>query len=151
MKHSHRCPAAIFSFACLLAVTAAAAGDGGMRITSRKGDCQLTVPSGWKADAMIKSSVSAPGDVASAVISSSGAFGSLAEIKPIIQSSLVPVKTYEDSPQRLWYQYQGNGRGVGWYVGVPGKGVICGAQIGFKTAAQEDMARKIALTVGPAR
>lgn len=141
---------AIASLLCMAATTSMFAADaGGRHIVSHKGDCQLTVPNDWKVDTVLKGSASAPGDTASAVISSDEDYKALAEIKPIIQLSLIPVKTIEDSPQRLWYQYKTDGQGTGWYVGVPGKGVICGAQIGFKHPAMADLAKKIALSVGP--
>lgn len=138
----------VASLTCVLASGATwAAGE--QHIRSHEGHCQVTVPADWKQDAMLKSSASAPGNAASVVITSTEGFATLADAKPIIQSSLIPVKTLEDSAHRLWYQYQGTGHGTGWYVGVPGKGVICGAQIGFQNAAQAELARKIALSVGP--
>lgn len=148
MKHKSSSVIMLSGVACVLAsgTTRAAAEQ---HIHSHQGSCQVTVPSDWKQDALIKSNASAPGDAISVVVTSTEGFATLAELKPIIQSSLVPVKTFEDSAQRLWYQYRGSGAGSGWYVGVPGKGVICAAQIGIKNAAQTDLARKIALTVGP--
>lgn len=149
MKRKHTTLIVIASLAGMLA-TGATLATGEQHIHSHKGTCQVTVPSDWKQNSMLKSMASAPGKAVTVVVTSSEGFTALADVKPIIQSSLVPVKTIEDTSQRLWYQYKGDGKGIGWYVGVPGKGVICGAQISFKNAAQADLARKIALSVRPA-
>lgn len=150
MNRQHSSMILMVSLTCALASRATwAAGE--QHIHSHKGTCQVTVPSNWKQGTLLKSRASAPDDEASVVVTSTEGFATLAEIKPIIQSSLIPVKTLEDSAQRLWYQYKRDDEGTGWYVGVPGKGAICGAQIGFKSAAQADLARKIALSVGPAK
>ncbi|HWU75577.1 MAG TPA: hypothetical protein VN043_03670 [Rhodanobacter sp.] len=116
-----------------------------------KGRCQMTVPANWKADSLLKTEVTAPDKSASAVLSSPNPSFTLAEVKPMVQASLKPVKSIEDSAQRLWYAYETSyGQGTGWYVGVPGKnGHICAAQISFKSAPEEALAKKIALSIKP--
>lgn len=121
------------------------------QIIIAKGRCQMTVPADWTADSLLKTDVSAPDGSASAVLSSPHFTATLAQVKAMVQQTLVPKKVFEDSAQRLWYQYRTKSQpGSGWYVGVPGKGgTICAAQISFKSAAQAAFARKIALSVKP--
>ena len=116
-----------------------------------KGRCQMTVPADWKADSLLKTEVTSPDKSASAVLSSPNPPFTLAEVKPVVQQSLKPTKSIEDSAQRLWYAYETSyAQGTGWYVGVPGKdGHICAAQISFKSAAQEALARNVALSIRP--
>lgn len=139
---------ALLALAC--AAPAAAAGDAVQTIVAR-GQCQMTVPANWVVDPLIKTSASAPDKSASAVLSSSRFKASLAEAKSMVQQTLKPTHTFEDGAQRLWYQYDTASQpGSSWYVGVPNKGGgICGAQISFRTAAQEALARRIALSVKP--
>lgn len=134
---------------CLSFATVALAADG-QRIVSHAGTCAMTVPAGWKIDKWIKSSVSSADDSISAVISTARQSHSLSEVKPILEGTLKPVQVFEDSPQRLWFAYAaGSGQAGAWYVGVPGKAGVCGAQIAFTHAAQAALAKQIALSVKP--
>lgn len=66
---------------------------------------------------------------------------------------MVPSKIIEDSSKRLWYAYQGAATptgGADWYVAVPGS-AVCTAQIAFKAPALEETAKKIALSLKPAK
>jgi len=146
--HVAKSCALIATLSVAIAANAAPPPPAAQHLVPKKGHCQMTVPAGWKVDALIKSSASAPDHSASAVVSFSDRLTTLADVKPIVQSTLQPVKTLESSPQRLWYQYRtSHAQGTGWYVGVVVKGGICGAQIAFKHAAQEAMAKQIALSV----
>ena len=140
----------VFSAASLVFAGAsahAAAPSGWQRVLSHKGTCTMSVPTDWKANPMLKSDVATADASAGAVIHTDADVTTLAELKPLLLQSMKPTKTFEDSPQRWWFQYQGGG-GTSWYVGVPGKHGVCGAQIGFKHAAMTDTAKKIALSVG---
>ncbi len=64
----------------------------------------------------------------------------------VIEGMYKPVKTFEDSSQRLWYSYELNGK-THWYVGVPVKGGICGAQLTVGKADQDATAKTIAMSV----
>ena len=116
---------------------------------ANEGTCVMSVPADWKANPMLKSDVSTADASAGAVIHTDAGVTTLAGIKPLLLQSLKPVKTFEDSSQRWWFQYRNGSGTTSWYVGVPGKHGVCGAQIGFKQAAMTDTARKIALSVGP--
>lgn len=138
--------------AVCLALAGVASAAGNQRILSHAGTCEMTVPAGWKIDKWIKSSASSADGTMSAVISTAHGSYVLSEVKPIITATFPPTQTFEDSAQRLWFAYAGNGhkRMVGWYVGVPGKAGVCGAQITYSHASQADLAKQIALSVKPA-
>jgi len=125
----------------------APAETGWQKVLARKGGCAMSVPADWKVDPLIKGSAGLADNSASAVVSLADSVNTLAEVKPVMQGMFKPTKTFEDSAHRLWYEYQ-NAGGPHWYVGVPVKGGICGAQISFK-AGKEEVARKVAASVGP--
>ncbi|MGH8128177.1 MAG: hypothetical protein ACRER1_05695 [Gammaproteobacteria bacterium] len=133
-------------------VQAALPSAGNQRILSRDGACEITVPAGWKLDKWDKNDAGAPDKSISASIESPRPHFTLAQVKPIVEGSLKPVKVFEDSSQRLWYHYQFDqyGAGTHWYIGVPRKGGICAATIIFKNAAQTDLAKQIVMSVKPA-
>jgi len=120
---------------------------GWQKVLARKGGCAMSVPADWKVDPLIKGSAGLVDNSASAVVSLADSVNTLAEVKPVMQGMFKPTKTFEDSAHRLWYEYQ-NAGGPHWYVGVPVKGGICGAQISFKPG-KEDVAKKVAASVGP--
>lgn len=120
---------------------------GWQKVLARKGGCAMSVPADWKIDSLIKGSAAMADDTASAVVSLADSVSTLADVKPVMQRMFKPTKTFEDSAHRLWYEYQ-NAGAPHWYVGVPVRGGICGAQISFK-AGKEDVAKKVAASVGP--
>jgi len=137
--------------ACLL--FAAAASAAGQRVLSSKQSCRMTVPANWKINGMSKSVANAPDGSMTALISTSGDDTSLAMAKSVMTSSYPPVKTFEDSPQPLMYEYEqpGGKYQFGIYSGAPGEnGTVCGAQISFKNVVQLDAAKQIAVSVSPA-
>mgnify|MGYP001550831380 CR=1 FL=1 len=46
---------------------------------------------------------------------------SLADLKPLVSGAYKPVKVFEDTPKRLWYQYAPHPTGNGWYVATLAK------------------------------
>jgi hypothetical protein len=132
-------------------VPAAAPEAGWQRVPALKGHCEMYVPGDWKTDEYIKSSLHSADNSASAVISSSQAFSSMAELKPGIERMFPPSKTFEDTAQRLWYQYTNAGAGTNWYIAVPGPGGSCTMQITYKSASSEAIAKKIALSLAPSK
>lgn len=119
---------------------------GWKKVVARKGGCVIYVPPDWTIDPVLKGSAGLDDNSASAVVSLADSISSLADVKPIIQANYKPTKTFEDSPHRLWYEYTMNARS-NFYVGVPVKGGICGAQITFKPG-KEAIANKIAASIG---
>ncbi len=128
------------------AANAGAPDPGWQKVTARKSGCVMYVPADWTVDPVIKGSAGLADRSASAVVSLTDAASTLAEVKPVMQGMYKPTKTFEDSTHRLWYEYQANQQ-TSWYVGVPVKGGICGAQIAFKPG-KEAIANKIAASVG---
>ena len=129
-----------------IAVADASAEAGWKKVVARKGGCAMYVPADWKVDALLKGSAGLDDQSASAVVSLADGVSSLTEVKPVMEGNFKPTKTFEDSPRRLFYQYGVGGR-LSFYVGVPVKGGICGAQISFKPG-KEAIANKIAASVG---
>ena len=127
-------------------MSTAVAEPGWQKVVARKGGCVMSVPAGWKVDPLLKGSAGLDDQSASAVVSLADSVTTLAEVKPVMEGNFKPTKTFEDSPHRLFYQYVAGGRTV-FYVGVPVKGGICGAQISFKPG-KEDVANRIAASVG---
>jgi len=119
---------------------------GWQKVTARKGGCFMSVPADWKVDPLLKGSAGLDDQSASAVVSLADSVTSLAEVKPVMEGNFKPTKTFEDSPRRLFYQYQAGSRTV-FYIGVSVKGGICGAQVSFKPG-KEAIANKVAATVG---
>ena len=118
---------------------------GWQKVVARKGGCIMYVPADWKVDSLVKGSAGLDDNSVSAVVSFTDGMSTLAEVKPVMQGMFKPTKTFEDSAQRLWYQYTNAGR-TGYYVGLPVKGGICGAQISFKPG-KETIADKVAASI----
>lgn len=123
----------------------------GITLHSRKGSCQMTVPADWHVSKYGQYSADSPDGSMSALISSGPAGHGLAFAKQVMEGSFPPKQVFEDSSQRLWYAYAASGSkgGIGWYVGVPARTSVCGAQIGFRDASQAATAKQIALSVKP--
>lgn len=130
--------------------TAATAVAADQIVVDRKNACQMTVPGDWKIATMLKGSASSPDNMDSVIMSSTSQGQSLNDAKGVMQQMYKPVKVLEDSAQRFWYEYtppnNQNGKTRAWYVGIPVKGNVCGAQITMKDG-NETMAKRIAMSV----
>lgn len=74
----------------------------------------------------------------------------------MIQEMISPDKTIEDNGKRYWYLYKhlANGSdlpGTNWYVAVSVPGGVCAAQVNFKDATAEAIAKQIVETIGAAK
>lgn len=118
----------------------------------RAGTCQLAIPADWTPDKLVSSFVSSPDGKANAVIHSLRAGQSFADAVAMAKQVMTPSKVIEDSPKRTWYAYQdASGKpGTNWYVAVAGT-PVCTAQVTFQNPATEETAKKIALSVSPAK
>lgn len=128
----------------------AAAPNGWQQVSDKGGRCSIAVPGDWKG--LIKTAPQSANQKSRAIISSSDPTTSLAQLKPIASQMMKPVRVFEDSASRYWYQFEGNeGTGTHWYVAVPAKGAVCLAQIIFKSAGDEATLKIVAksLTVTP--
>lgn len=125
-----------------------AAPDGWKILVDRTKTCQISVPSDWTVDKFSPSAASAP-DNKSSVIMHASATQTLAGVKTTMESVYPPTKIIEDSPNRLWYAYKAassavDSPGASWYVGIPVKGSVCGAQLDFKIGSLEPMMKQMA-------
>lgn len=147
---AQKCCVAILGGASVLHVAASTAADPGwQKVSARKGGCVMYVPPDWSIDPVVKGSTESADHTITAVVSKTDSVNTLAEVKPIMQNMYKPTKTFEDNAHRLWYQYEFNQR-TGWYIGVPVKGGVCGAQISFKPGKEPAVANKIAASVAAA-
>jgi len=145
-----QCCVAVIGGALLLHVAVSTAADPGwQKVSARKGGCVMYVPPDWSVDPVVKGSAESADHAIAAVVSKTDSVNTLAEVKPIMQNMYKPTKTFEDNAHRLWYQYEFNQR-TGWYIGVPVKGGVCGAQISFKPGKEPAVANKIAASVAAA-
>lgn len=147
---AQKCCVAILGGASVLHVAASTAADPGwQKVSARKGGCVMYVPPDWSVDPVVKGSTESADHTITAVVSKTDSVNTLADVKPIMQNMYKPTKTFEDNAHRLWYQYEFNQR-TGWYIGVPVKGGVCGAQISFKPGKEPAVANKIAASVAAA-
>lgn len=130
----------------------------GMDVPAAANVCQISVPADWHTNALDPERQDAPRD-------SADFHASVRAVKPGISfkqevqvvkdndHQFSPSKqVVEDSSQRYWTTKPDSGS-TQWDVLAPGKpgGPVCMARIEFKGAAQEAVARTIALSLGPAR
>lgn len=121
----------------------AAAPSGWQQVSDKAGRCSIAVPGDWKG--LIKTAPQSADKNSQAIISSSDMTTSLAQLKPIASQMMKPVKVFEDTASRYWYQFEGNeGTGTHWYVAVPAKGAVCLAQIIFKSGGDEATLKTVA-------
>jgi hypothetical protein len=137
---------------CSTVAVAAATLAADQVVVDRKNACQMSVPAEWKLDTVLKGSASSADNMDSVVLSSTNRGQSLTDAKAVMQQMSKPVQVLEDSAQRFWYEYvppnNQNGKTRAWYVGIPVKGNVCGAQITMKDG-NEAAAKSIAMSVKP--
>jgi len=128
--------------------------DGWKVVKEGQGKCQFAVPADWAPDKLAKSLMLSADGKSSAVANAVRTGQSFAEVTSLAKQTMRASKTIEDSGKRLWYTYQTNSSAeqgtTNWYVAVPGS-PVCAGQISFKTAAMEETAKKIALSLAQAK
>jgi hypothetical protein len=138
-------------------VPAAAVIPGGpQRIVTHNGECEVTVPGGWTVDQSMRQASSPDYGVDVHVFTTdyTSNMKSLADLKALNVGAYKPVKSFEDTPERLWYQYAPHYQNDnGWYVAVLGKTGTCNLEISFKNSVIPDAnaAKQIALSLKPAK
>jgi hypothetical protein len=118
-------------------------------VKDKQGACQVAVPADWAADKLIASFVSSPDGNANATPHGLRYGQTFAAASTQAKQVMPPTKVIEDSGKRLWYAYAG-AASTNWYVAVPGS-TVCTAQIAYKVPAMEETAKKIALSLTPAK
>lgn len=124
-------------------------------ITDAKGACQLAVPEDWVAMEKSGSAVFQDATTAIAVVTSQPG----QQFKPLTDSllrimNLPKDKVFENSAKRIFYQEKTARNDMdtsALSAMVPGRGGSCSARVVFAPGVPEETAKKIALTVGPAR
>lgn len=121
-------------------------------LIDRTKTCQIAAPQDWTPIMFSPSSANSPDNKASFVMHATTG-QSLDEVKSVMEGMFPPTKVIEDSKIRLWYVYASSGAAGGaetnWYVGIPSKGNVCGAQITFKDPGMEPLMKQIAGTMAP--
>jgi hypothetical protein len=122
-------------------------------VKDRQGACQLAVPPDWVADKLMPSFMQSPDSKANAVAHGLRQGQSFGDAVNLAKQVTPPDKMIEESGKRVWYTYKGASTpdgGGDYYVAVAGS-TICTAQIGFKSPALAETAKKIALSVTQAK
>jgi len=121
-------------------------------VKDRQGACQIAVPPDWVSDKLVASFMQSPDGKANAVPHGQRAGQSLADAVNLSKMTLKVSKTIEESGTRVWFAFETNigAGGTNWYVAVPGS-PVCTAQVTFKSAATEETAKKIALSLTQAK
>jgi hypothetical protein len=129
------------------AMRSSAAPDGWKVLVDRTKTCQISVPSDWVVDKLSPTFANAP-DAKANVIMHATPNQTMATVKSTMEGVFPPTKIIEDSPNRLWYAYKAastavDSPGASWYVGIPVKTSVCGAQLDFKNSSSEGMMKQI--------
>jgi hypothetical protein len=118
-------------------------------------NCQISVPPDWVVSTFSPSVADSADKKANLTMHSAPA-QSLDQVKTIMEGMYPPTKVIEDSKSRVWYAYKApsvavDSLQVDWYVGIPAKGNVCGAQITFKVPSMEPMMKQIAESMSAAK
>jgi hypothetical protein len=118
-------------------------------------NCQISDPGDWVVDTTSPSVAYSPDKKANVFMHGTNQGQSLDDVKPVMQAQYPPIKVMEDSKSRLFYSYKSprspDGNPDNYYVGIPVKGNVCGAQITFKNASLEPVAKQIAESLAAAK
>jgi hypothetical protein len=126
---------------------------GWITLKDQKKACQIGAPGDFKADANFPGLAKGPGDAVEVAV-----FSSPSPVKPIMESvgKMMNIEKFVDNTAvRVFYQSKqlklNDGRlSTQWTVKVPRTGGNCFANITVVPGGQEDLAKKIAATIGPA-
>src|ERR1700722_2788431 len=110
-------------------------------------NCQISVPGDWVVDTTSPSVAYSPDKKANVFMHGTNQGQSLDDAKSVMQAQYPPIKVMEDSKSRLFYSYKSPNSADdnldNYYVGIPVKGNVCGAQVTFKIASLEPVAKQI--------
>jgi len=150
-------PAAIAALlaALVMAASAASIPAGWTMLKDSKGACQVGIPADFKPNPSFKGLGEGPGQLISIqIVSQAGA-----KVKPmndLTQKALKVDKMFDNSADKLFYSLAPMKTSDGkmltrWHITVSGNGGTCSGVITLQPGASEDLARKIADTLGPAK
>ena len=123
-------------------------------LKDRTGACQIAAPADFKSDAMAPSLAKGPGDAMEVQI-----YSSVNPVKPLNETVAKVMgieRMFENTDKRVFYANKQakvmDGRMItAWHVTVPRAAGSCFATITLTPAGTEDLARRIAGTIGPAK
>ena len=134
-------PLTVFLFTALGAFAQTPAGWQTMK--DRKQLCQISVPAGWTADKENPGALASADKSASVIFSGKPRSGSFADVTRIAKNVFKPVKSLEDTANKMWFVGTPKIPGqTEWYLALNTK-PICEAEITFKHAAFEATAKQI--------
>jgi hypothetical protein len=144
-------------FATVLVATASAASipAGWTTIKDLKGACQAGIPPDFKPNPAFKGLGEGPGQVISIqIVSQAGA--KVRPLNDLAQKAVRADKMFANSADKVFYStpplkgHDGK-MTTGWHITVTGNGGTCAGIITLLPGASEDLAKKIADTLGPAK
>ena len=137
-----------FIFSILLCGLAAAQSvpPGWKIVKDSKGACQMAVPPDWRVSNDMAFHNNTPPDQAGVASSTLG----ISPINASTQKMLHVDKMFENTNQRIFFSV-GGGRSKDFRINVSRPGGACSATVTFSPPITEDTAKKIALSVGPAK
>lgn len=141
----------LFAGAALLSAQTPA---GWKMVKDKSGACQMAVPPDWEVNKTLPSMATAPDKSDAMVISQTGR--TLKPISAVGQQAIGAEKMIENTAQRTFWagkpvSLSGLPAVVGYHVTVPGKDGTCGAQITIPKGGSEELVKKIAATLAPAK
>jgi hypothetical protein len=146
---------ALITTALITTVSAASIPAGWTTIKDLKGACQAGIPPDFKPNPSFKGLGEGPGQVISIqIVSQTG--GTVKPLNDMAQKLVKVDKMFENTTSKLFYStgplkgFDGKTT-TGWQITVPGNGGTCSGMITLLPGASEDLAKKIADTVGPAK
>jgi len=134
---------ALFAAAPLLSA------QGGQKVVSHDGGCQVTVPAGWQVSAGIGLATSADKSQ-SAVVSSPKHMSGLADVKQIAPTIYKDDKVVKDSGSEFQMEGQSGDGKPNVYRAVPVSGGLCLVEVKYTSGTIDD-ARKIAESLKSAK
>jgi hypothetical protein len=145
--------AALATAALLTTASAASIPAGWTTIKDSKGACQAGVPPDFKPDKGLPSLATGPGRLIEIqIVSRVG--GTVKPLSDLAKKALLVDKMFENTPNKVFYsnapQKSLEGKMLtGWHITVAGNGGTCAGIITLQGGAPEDVAKKIADTLGP--
>ena len=147
--------AVLMTTALVPAASAASIPAGWTTIKDSKGACQAGIPPDFKPNPNFKGLGEGPGQVISIqIVSQAGA--KVRPLNDLAQKAVRVDKMFDNTNDKLFYStgplkgFDGK-TSTGWHITVTGNGGTCAGIITLLPGASEDLARKIADTLGPAK
>ncbi len=120
-------------------------------IESVEKGCQVAVPRDWMHDRAVPNRAASPDGRSHVAVHESTSGRTLAKVGAEAEQVMRPVRIFENTDQRLWYETSDRKNDTRWYVAVADGGKVCDAQIQYEGPRQEAIAKKIVATLGPAQ